>query len=62
MQKLTITTVKPTYTNALGIFDWSNEFIMSGQRKVEEATEIYNKYFSDESTEDINVFIHRQTL
>jgi len=46
----------------LGIFDCSNEFIMSGQRKVEEATEIYNKYFSDEATEDINVFIHRQTL
>ena len=49
-------------TTRLGIFDCSSEFLRSGQRKVEEATEIYNKFFSDEANEDINSYIHRQTL
>ena len=49
-------------TFRLGVFDCSPEFIRSGQRKVEEATEIYNKFFTDESIEDINNYIHRQTL
>jgi len=49
-------------TTRLGIFDCSSEFLRSGQRKVEEATEVYNKFFSDEANEDINSYIHRQTL
>lgn len=49
-------------TFRLGIFDCSAEFVRSGQRKVEEATEIYNKFFSNESSEDINNYIHKQTL
>ena len=49
-------------TTRLGIFDCSSDFLRSGQRKVEEATEIYNKFFSDEANEDINSYIHRQTL
>jgi hypothetical protein len=49
-------------TTRLGIFDCSSDFLRSGQRKVEEATEIYNKFFSDEANEYINSYIHRQTL
>tara|TARA_Y100001938_G_C7993448_1_gene380757 strand:- start:23 stop:754 length:732 start_codon:yes stop_codon:yes gene_type:complete len=49
-------------TTRLGIFDCSPEFLKSGQDKVERATEVYNKFFSDESTEDIYTYIHRQTL
>ena len=49
-------------TSRLGIFDCSSEFLRSGQRKVEQATEVYNNFFSDEANEDINSYIHRQTL
>lgn len=49
-------------TTRLGIYDCSSEFLRSGQRKVEQATEIYNKFFSDEANDDINSYIHRQTL
>ena len=46
----------------LGIFECSADFIESGQRKVEEAMEIFHKFFSDQATEDISNYIHRQTL
>ena len=49
-------------TSRLGIFDCSSEFLRSGQRKVEQATEVYNNFFSNEANEDINSYIHRQTL
>ena len=49
-------------SNRLGMFDCSADFIKGGQNKVEKATEIYNKFFSDEKTEDINNYIHKQTL
>jgi hypothetical protein len=49
-------------TLRLGIFDCSSEFIRSGQNKVEQATEVYNKFFSDESIDDIHTYIHKQTL
>ena len=49
-------------TLRLGIFDCSSEFIRSGQNKVEQATEVYNKFFSDESSNDIHTYIHKQTL
>lgn len=49
-------------TNRLGMFDCSADFIKGGQNKVEKATEIYNKFFSNEKTEDINNYIHKQTL
>jgi hypothetical protein len=37
-------------------------FIQGGQEKVEQAVEVYHKYFSNEATEDINSYIHRQIL
>ena len=46
----------------LGIFECSADFIESGQRKVEESMEIFHKFFSDQATEDISNYIHRQTL
>tara|TARA_R110000803_G_scaffold185755_2_gene248122 strand:- start:6985 stop:7722 length:738 start_codon:yes stop_codon:yes gene_type:complete len=46
----------------LGIFECSAEFLESGQNKVERAIEVYHKFYSDESTEDITNYIHRQTL
>jgi len=49
-------------THRLGIFDCSPDFIKGGQNKVEAATEVFNKYYSDESNEDINSYIHRETL
>ena len=49
-------------TGRLGIFDFSSTFLSGGQEKVERAVEVYNKFFSNESTEDINAYIHRQTL
>ena len=49
-------------THRLGMFDCSPDFIKGGQNKVEKATEVYKKFFSDEKTDDINNYIHRQTL
>ena len=49
-------------TMRLGIFDCSPDFIKSGQNKVEQATEVYNKFFSDEAISDIHTYIHKQTL
>ena len=49
-------------TARLGIFECSPMFIQGGQEKVEQAVEVYHKYFSNEATEDINSYIHRQIL
>ena len=49
-------------TLRLGIYDCSPGFVEGGQRKVEQATEIYEKFFGDEATHDISTYIHRQTL
>ncbi|MDA9247089.1 PD-(D/E)XK nuclease-like domain-containing protein [Flavobacteriaceae bacterium] len=49
-------------TARLGIFECSPSFIQGGQEKVEQAVDVYHKFFSDEKTEDINSYIHRQTL
>ena len=49
-------------TMRLGIFDCSSEFIRSGQNKVEQATEVYNKFFGDEAIDNIHTYIHKQTL
>jgi len=46
----------------LGVFECSAEFLAGGQNKVERATEVYHKFFSDEATQDISNYIHRQTL
>jgi len=49
-------------TLRLAIYDCSPTFVENGQRKVEQATEIYEKFYSDEATHDISTYIHRETL
>jgi hypothetical protein len=49
-------------TGRLGVFECSPEFLEGGKNKVERAMGVYHKFFSDEATEDISNYIHRQTL
>jgi hypothetical protein len=49
-------------THQVGIYYCSNEFYDRGQEKVRRATEVYNKYFREGSTEDVNDFIIEDTL
>jgi len=49
-------------TARLGIFECSDSFLRGGQEKVEQAVEVYHKYFSDDATADIHSYIHRQVL
>ncbi len=49
-------------SHRLGIFEPSEEFILSGKDKVLRAVEVYKKFFSKENTEDINNFIVKETL
>jgi hypothetical protein len=46
----------------LGRFDCSDEFILSGERKVERAIAVWREYFSEEKTKDINNFYINITL
>tara|TARA_R110000751_G_scaffold153645_1_gene258712 strand:+ start:2795 stop:3541 length:747 start_codon:yes stop_codon:yes gene_type:complete len=46
----------------LGIYDCSPNFIEGGKNKVEKATEVYNKFFSNEKSYDINNYIHKEVL
>lgn len=41
-------------TQQLGIFRPTENFILGGERKVERAIEVYNTYFGDNSTDDID--------
>jgi len=49
-------------SHRLGIFEPSEEFILSGKDKVLRAVEVYKKFFSKDNTEDINNFIVKETL
>ena len=49
-------------TKMLGVYEPSNEFVYYGEMKVERAIEVYNKFFGEEATEDINSFIIEETL
>jgi len=49
-------------TKMLGVFEPSDEFVHYGEMKVEKAIEVYNKFFGDNPTEDINSFIIEETL
>ncbi len=42
--------------NMLGIFRPTEEFIRGGADKVRRAVDVYNKFFGDNATEDINYF------
>ena len=39
---------------AMGMFHCSDEFLRSGEQKVKEASEIYNRFFGESSTESID--------
>lgn len=43
-------------SNMLGIFRPTEEFVRGGADKVRRAVEVYNKFFGDNATEDINYF------
>lgn len=49
-------------TKELGVFEPSEEFLLSGRDKVLRAIEVYNKFFSDSATEDISNFFITETL
>lgn len=46
----------------LGVYDCSANFIEGGKNKVEKATEIYNKFYSNEKTHNIHNYIHKEIL
>jgi len=49
-------------TFELGIYHPSETFLSYGKEKVEKAIEVYNKFFSDEATEDIETYIIKESL
>jgi len=49
-------------SHRLGVFEPSEDFILSGRDKVLRAVEVYNKFFSESATEDINNFYIVETL
>ena len=49
-------------TKMLGIFRPTEDFIRGGERKVEDAIEVYDKFFGDNSTEDVSSFIIEEEL
>lgn len=49
-------------SGVLGIFHTSEEFLESGKRKVEEAVNVYNKYFSKNATDSVENYCINETL
>ena len=49
-------------TFELGIYHPSETFLSYGKEKVEKAIQVYNKFFSDEATEDIETYIIKESL
>jgi len=49
-------------SHRLGVFEPSEDFILGGRDKVLRAVEVYNKFFSESATEDINNFYIVETL
>ena len=46
----------------LGVYEPSEEFVQNGMLKVDKAIEVYNKFFGDNPTDDIESFIINETL
>ena len=44
-------------TNQIGLFECSEEFLRSGERKVEKASEVYNLFFNDKDFDPSQYFI-----
>jgi hypothetical protein len=49
-------------TKELAVFNPSEDFILGGRDKVMRAVEVYNKFFSESATEDVNNFFITETL
>ena len=49
-------------TYELGIYYPSETFLNYGKEKVERAVEVYNKFFSEDATEDIETYVIKETL
>ena len=49
-------------TKMLGVYEPSEQFIEGGMLKVDRAIEVYNKFFGDNPTEDIESFIINEVL
>ena len=49
-------------TKELGIFNPSEDFILGGKNKVEEACEVYKRFFGENKTEDINNYFINEVL
>lgn len=49
-------------TLELGVFHPSENFLINGKNKVENAVEIYNKFFSKDATNDIENYIIKEIL
>ena len=49
-------------THQLGIYAPSPEFLQRGREKVERALNVYNSFFSKDSKENINQYIHYEIL
>tara|TARA_R110000803_G_scaffold38165_2_gene82404 strand:+ start:108 stop:836 length:729 start_codon:yes stop_codon:yes gene_type:complete len=49
-------------SHQLGIFHASQDFLMRGKAKVEEAVEVYQKFFKEGSLEDIETYLHTEIL
>ena len=45
-------------TNQVGLFECSEEFLRSGERKVEKASEVYNLFFKDKDFDPSQYFIN----
>ena len=45
-------------TNQIGLFECSEEFLRSGERKVEKASEVYNLFFKDKEFDPSQYFIN----
>lgn len=49
-------------THELGVFETTEDFVLSGRDKVIQAIEIYEKFYGENKTEDINNFFIKETL
>jgi hypothetical protein len=49
-------------TKMLGIFIPTEDFVRGGERKVEDAIEVYDKFFGESSLEDVSSFIIEEEL
>lgn len=49
-------------SHRLGVYEPSEDFILGGRDKVQRAVAVYNKFFSNDATEDINNYFIQEML